>query len=112
MGDRLLPFMFVVYLSAERWPMSAGSGFMAAATALEMDEQDARILRMRLGRRTLMQPSVISNPLQTDYTGYPSSQDASVNWDRPADVGRIEARYVRRCPDYFVVYLSSQTGCD
>src|SRR3954453_16628795 len=45
------------------------------------------------------------------FTGYKSGQDASVNWDRPADVGRIEARYVRRCPDYFVVYLSSQTGC-
>ena len=40
-----------------------------------------------------------------------SQQDASVNWDRAADVGRIEARYVRRKPDYVVVYLSSQTGC-
>src|SRR5438552_17740648 len=41
-----------------------------------------------------------------------SALDASVNWDRPADVGRLEARYVRRCADYVVVYLSSQTGCD
>jgi adenine C2-methylase RlmN of 23S rRNA A2503 and tRNA A37 len=41
-----------------------------------------------------------------------STQDVSVNWDRPADVGRIEARYVRRYADYFVVYLSSQTGCN
>jgi adenine C2-methylase RlmN of 23S rRNA A2503 and tRNA A37 len=48
---------------------------------------------------------------ETDFTAYRSKQDASVNWDRPADVGRLEARYVRRCPDYFVVYLSSQTGC-
>jgi adenine C2-methylase RlmN of 23S rRNA A2503 and tRNA A37 len=48
---------------------------------------------------------------EAGYTGYRSGQDASVNWDRPADVGRLEARYVRRCPDYFVVYLSSQTGC-
>ena len=45
------------------------------------------------------------------FTAHKSGQDESVNWDRPADVGRIEARYVRRCPDYFVVYLSSQTGC-
>jgi adenine C2-methylase RlmN of 23S rRNA A2503 and tRNA A37 len=59
-----------------------------------------------------MQPSGIQNTLPTGYTGHPSSQDASVNWDRPADVGRIEARYVRRCPDYVVVYLSSQTGCN
>jgi adenine C2-methylase RlmN of 23S rRNA A2503 and tRNA A37 len=46
-----------------------------------------------------------------DFTAHKSGQDASVNWDRPADVGRLEARYVRRCPDYVVVYLSSQTGC-
>jgi 23S rRNA (adenine2503-C2)-methyltransferase len=59
-----------------------------------------------------MHLSMISPALEPGYTGYPSTQDASVNWDRPADVGRIEARYVRRCPDYFVVYLSSQTGCN
>ncbi len=41
-----------------------------------------------------------------------SKQDASVNWDQVTDLGRIEARYVRRCKDYVVVYLSSQTGCD
>ena len=45
------------------------------------------------------------------FTAHRSGLDASVNWDRPAGVGRIEARYVRRCPDYVVVYLSSQTGC-
>jgi 23S rRNA (adenine2503-C2)-methyltransferase len=49
--------------------------------------------------------------LATDFTAHRSEQDVSVNWDRPADIGRIEARYVRRCPDYVVVYLSSQTGC-
>src|SRR5438093_4388377 len=59
-----------------------------------------------------MQPPVIAGAPPAGYTSHPSSQDASVNWDRPADVGRIEARYVRRCPDYFVVYLSSQTGCN
>jgi len=45
------------------------------------------------------------------FTAHASAEDASVNWDRPADVGRIEARYVRRAADYVVVYLSSQTGC-
>lgn len=47
----------------------------------------------------------------TAFTEHRSGQDASVNWDRAADVGRLEARYVRRGEDYFVVYLSSQTGC-
>src|SRR5947209_15592906 len=45
------------------------------------------------------------------FTAHRSAQDAAVNWDRAAGVGRLEARYVRRCADYFVVYLSSQTGC-
>src|SRR4051794_2611993 len=49
---------------------------------------------------------------EAEFTEHKSRQDASVNWDRPANVGRIEARYVRRCPDYVVVYLSSQTGCN
>jgi 23S rRNA (adenine2503-C2)-methyltransferase len=40
-----------------------------------------------------------------------SHVDASINWVRPADVGYLEARYVRRADDYVVVYLSSQTGC-
>src|SRR5215216_4935852 len=48
---------------------------------------------------------------EAGFTAHRSGQDASVNWDRPADVGRIEARYVRRCADYVVVYLSAQTGC-
>jgi 23S rRNA (adenine2503-C2)-methyltransferase len=48
---------------------------------------------------------------ETGFTEHRSALDASVNWDRPADVGRLEARYVRRGPDYFVVYLSAQTGC-
>lgn len=47
----------------------------------------------------------------TEFVAHRSQLDVSVNWDRPANVGRLEARYVRRCPDYFVVYLSSQTGC-
>jgi adenine C2-methylase RlmN of 23S rRNA A2503 and tRNA A37 len=40
-----------------------------------------------------------------------SAHDASVNWVRRADVGAIEARFVRRRSDRVVVYLSSQTGC-
>src|SRR5437868_8509248 len=54
-------------------------------------------------------PLPVAEPVP--FTPHPSRQDASVNWDRPADVGRIEARYVRRRPDYVAVYLSSQTGC-
>lgn len=47
----------------------------------------------------------------TAFVPAPSTVDVSVNWTRPADVGLIEARYVRRSDDYVVVYLSSQTGC-
>lgn len=57
-------------------------------------------------------PTAGSEAAQTDFVPYASGEDASVNWDRPVDVGRIEARYVRRRPEYAVVYLSSQTGCD
>jgi adenine C2-methylase RlmN of 23S rRNA A2503 and tRNA A37 len=49
---------------------------------------------------------------QPGYQGHASATDASVNWEKATSVGRIEARYVRRCQDYVVVYLSSQTGCD
>ncbi|WP_067840616.1 radical SAM protein [Nocardia lijiangensis] len=41
-----------------------------------------------------------------------STLDASVNFISPGrPSGMIEARYVRRQPDYFIVYVSSQTGC-
>jgi adenine C2-methylase RlmN of 23S rRNA A2503 and tRNA A37 len=41
-----------------------------------------------------------------------SKEDASVNFIWKGDYpGTVEARYVRRRPDYFVCYLSSQTGC-
>lgn len=41
-----------------------------------------------------------------------SKLDASVNFiSRSPEVGMIEARFVQRSEDYFIVYLSSQTGC-
>ena len=59
-----------------------------------------------------MELSTIPNSAQADFAVLQSQQDASVNFDFPAVIGRMEARYVRRNSDYVVVYLSSQTGCN
>lgn len=41
-----------------------------------------------------------------------SGQDRSVNFVEDQLVGFLESRYVRKCREYFICYLSSQTGCN
>lgn len=40
-----------------------------------------------------------------------SEQDRSVNFISSYGSGVLEARYVRRCEDYFITYVSSHSGC-
>lgn len=41
-----------------------------------------------------------------------SNIDRSVNFIEDQLVGFLESRYVRKVPEYFICYLSSQTGCN
>lgn len=47
-----------------------------------------------------------------EWTIIKSNNDMSVNFIKNYKKGKIEARYVRRCDDYFIVYLSSHSGCN
>jgi adenine C2-methylase RlmN of 23S rRNA A2503 and tRNA A37 len=46
------------------------------------------------------------------YTKHVSALDQSVNFVKSAGAGQIECRFVRREDKYFIIYLSSQTGCE
>ena len=41
-----------------------------------------------------------------------SNIDQSINFVENQLVGFLESRFVRKCEDYFICYLSSQTGCN
>ena len=41
-----------------------------------------------------------------------SQIDSSVNFIEQQLVGFLESRFVRKCDEYFIAYLSSQTGCN
>lgn len=41
-----------------------------------------------------------------------SEIDDSINFVETVDIGKLESRFVRRVQDYFITYISSQTGCD
>ena len=46
------------------------------------------------------------------WTNHKSNEDLSVNFIKKFKNGMIEARYVRRCDNYMIAYLSSHSGCN
>lgn len=54
---------------------------------------------------------IFKGPLHTKQT-LKSQEDASINVVERQLTGFIESRYVRRSEDYFIAYVSSQTGCN